>query len=302
MRKTTFIIILLLGLFKLGSAQLTPVAEFTFDETLQDSYSNLVLDTSFCLYNYAQDEQQIDQKAVAITGGEFLLHDPAFTRFDSSDFSISFWFKRTASLWPTEYILTKSSGGSYYRFRYNGFFDQMTFYFRPLADSAEINVSTPSASIDTVWHLITCTLDRDDEMKMYLDDQMVFSRSIAHYVGSSADLAGGDFHFGTADAVFNDLRFFKKALDSTEVRALYTHSIALSESKKNLFSLFPNPTERYIQIIGNGLDKKPYQLFATNGQMIQEGIVENNYIDIAALNKGTYQLLIEGYSWSVIKQ
>lgn len=284
----------------LVAQSLNPVAQFTFDSTIIESVSGLVPDSSNANYIYDNDEVGAPNSAINLSSGYLLMPDPIFTQFGLNDFSMSVWFRRTASLWPTEWILTKNSQNGYFRFRYNGFFDQMNFYFRPTMDSSEFAVGTASQTVGTAWNLYTITIDRDSIMSMFLNANQVFATDISNVETFPANFLGGDFRFGTGDIMLNDLAFFDKALSPSEVSAIYNNELSVDEPVSQSIIIYPNPTHAIIRIKSTHGLNKPYIIYSITGNIIQSGMVLNNEINIADVSSGQYILNLAEHNFSII--
>lgn len=287
---------------QLSAQILVPTAEFKFDGSLTESISNLSPDSSAAIFSYGDDQIGILGAALDIVAGKFTLPDPSFTQFGLGDFSISVWIKRTASLWPAEYLITKNGSDGYLRLRYNGFFDQMVFYFRPTMDSTELTVGTPSQSVDTVWNLYTITLDRDSTMQLFQNDNLISEKDISSLVAYSANFSGGDLSFGVHDIVMNDLVFFDKALTLEEVTTIFNNELSLDDLSQHEVILYPNPVSTTLKIKSDKAINEEYQIVSISGKIVQKGLIENGEIDVSRLNSGHYSLhILDRYFSLVIK-
>ena len=279
----------------------TPNAHFKFDNSLAEFYSNDVLDSTNAAFSFDSDEISNPNSALKMVSGVFILPDPTFMQFGLEDFSFSFWFKRTASLWPQEWIFQKGNSDGYMRFRYNGFFDQMVFYFRPDMDSSEFVVGSPSNSVgQNNWSLYTVTVDRDGDMKMYQNGQFVFAKDISNVSSAPADFFGANFRLGCQDIVVNDLMFFNSALDSNEVQVLFTHELNIDNLAQNDFIIYPNPVVKTLKIKSEKVVVESYQIYSISGELVQTGVVENNEIELGELSSGKYLLRILDQSFSIV--
>ena len=279
----------------------TPSAHFKFDNSLVEFYSDSLLDSTNAYFSFDSDENGASNTALKMDDGVFIMPDPAFTQFGLGDFSLSIWFKRTASLWPTEWIFQKSSADGYLKLRYNGFFDQMGFYFRPDTDSSELIVGSPSNSVgQNTWSLFTITVDRDGDMKMYQNGQFVSGIDISHVSSSPADFLGGNFRLGCQSIVINDLLFFESALDSTEVQVLYNHELNIDDLSQDDFVIYPNPVVKTLKIKSKKTINERYSIYSISGELVQKGMIENSEIEIGELSSGKYLLRILDRSFTII--
>jgi len=300
MKNISPILICALLAIQVSAQTLLPTAHFKFDGSLAESISNLSPDSSFANFSYGSDEIGTTGAALEIASGAYTMPDPVFTQFGLGDFSMSVWLKRTASLWPTEYLITKNGSDGYFRFRYNGFFDQMNFYFRPSLDSAEISVGTPSQSVNTVWNLYTVSVDRDSSIQMYLNNTMVFSKDISHLASYPADFTGGLLRFGTHDILLNDLTFFEKALTLEEVTAIFDNELSLDVLSPQELVLYPNPASTLLKIKSNHPIDEEYEIYSMSGQITQSGRVQRAEIDVSNLSPGQYLLQISNRSFPIL--
>lgn len=58
------------------------------------------------------------------------------------------------------------------------------------------------------------------------------------------------------------------------------------------FSIYPNPTQDFIHVIGDDLLNKRYQVYDVTGKIILYGRLENNKINVESLNSGVYLLKV----------
>jgi len=64
------------------------------------------------------------------------------------------------------------------------------------------------------------------------------------------------------------------------------------EFQKLDFSIYPNPTQDVINIAGDDLLNKNYQIYDLTGKIVMHGKLNNNKINVEILNTGTYMLKI----------
>ena len=287
---------------QLYAQTVTPTAQFKFDGSLTETFSNLSPDSSFAVFSYGDDQTVSSNSALEMVDGAFTMPDPSFTQFGLEDFSMSVWMKLTTSLWPTEYLIMKNGSSDYFRFRYNGFFDQMNFYFRPNSDSSEISVGTASNSVGTNWNLYTVTVDRDSTMNMFLNNNLVFTNDISHLESFPADFSGGLFRFGAEGLVLNDLAFFNKALTLDEVTAIFDNELLLDDLSQQALTIYPNPVSTVLKIKSETSVDEAYEIYSLSGTLVQKGRIENGEIDVHLLMHGSYSLQILDRSFSLVIQ
>ncbi|GAK91373.1 hypothetical protein JCM19297_872 [Nonlabens ulvanivorans] len=69
-------------------------------------------------------------------------------------------------------------------------------------------------------------------------------------------------------------------------------SLSINEVSQTPFSIYPNPASDTISIYGGAsqFDTISYQLYSITGQLVQNGIYNNDSVDVSELNSGLYLL------------
>ena len=80
--------------------------------------------------------------------------------------------------------------------------------------------------------------------------------------------------------------------------ACATTSIGLDLNGPDKVNIYPNPATDNIYI-SNLIEKSNIKIYDTNGKLVLENkILNKEYIDISTLSKGVYQLKFEGKGWN----
>ena len=170
-------------------------------------------------------------------------------------------------------------------------------------DTSEFTIGTASQTVGlNTWNMYTITVDRDDQMTMYLNGNAVFMTDISTVATHPADFLIGDLTIGSYDCAFNDLLFFDKALDSNEVHALYNHEMSIDEFEQEDFVIYPNPTSNVLTIKSNELVNESYSLYSVTGELVQKGEIVNSEIALDGLTAGKYVLRISEISFAIVIQ
>jgi len=151
----------------------------------------------------------------------------------NQDFSISSWFKTSASV--EQHILSRGSGGSIGS-NVNRLLPNGRVQAR-ISNSAEIY--SPLSYNNDVWHLLTVTHDRDVNGTLYVDGVKVDTKDISPQSGDSISVYNwgvGIEQDGTPAYHFNgtidDLRIWNRSLSAEQVLALYSNRTDLIVSQE----------------------------------------------------------------------
>lgn len=275
------------------------IAEIHFDSTTEESISGIT--PSGFNFMYAEDRLGNPNSAGI---GIVDFGDVDFARMDTSDFSISFWFKKIGSLWPARTILGKQHAiiGDYtqYLIRFNGVFNAVESIFKPAADSSEVVVAQNWVS-DSTWIHFVVTLDRDGMMKMYMDSEFLMEKNIEHLKEFPANIDNASLILGHENMALDEVIFFRKALDSMEINDLYNGDLTSVKRKitRHLQPLkfYPNPNNGIFNITfpENFSSEISLSIFNNLGQEVflkNKIRIENSIeIDLTNFPKGIYYLL-----------
>ncbi len=119
-------------------------------------------------------------------------------------------------------------------------------------------------------------------------------------------------HTGTGSSKYmkgkiDDLGFWNRALDTTEIQSLFT-MVGVEEISNVLkISVYPNPASDFITINSNqSLSEQAYTIFDASGKVVKTGVLQSNEnrIDISNFSNGLYLLFVNGHPaqrFSVLK-
>jgi len=295
--------IFFLFLFSQGIAQTISgaIAEIHLDSSTQELISGLLPINSSMTYT----EDHLGNSNAAGIG--FLdFGEPDFSKMDTSDFSIAFWFKKTGSLFPARSIIEKKRAvvGDYeqYMIRYNGVFHGIDVGFKPDADSSSVVVAQNWVS-DSAWIHVVVTFDRDDLMKLYIDGIWSDEDYIGHLKSFPANVDNANLLIGNGNMALDEIIIFNHALDSIEVMELYNGQ--LTSLEKNITNdlqklvVSPNPNNGKFNIMLPLIPSSDVSIFIFNnlGQKVFEKKEvppsKNIKIQIDGLSFGIYFILLK---------
>jgi len=110
-------------------------------------------------------------------------------------------------------------------------------------------------------------------------------------------------HTGTGSSKYmkgkiDDLGFWNRALDTTEIQALFT-MVGVEEISNSLkVSVYPNPAADFITISSTqSLSEQEYKIFDPSGKVVKTGVLQSNEnrIDISNFSNGLYLLFVNGH-------
>ncbi len=119
-------------------------------------------------------------------------------------------------------------------------------------------------------------------------------------------------HTGTGSSKYmkgkiDDLGFWNRALDTTEIQALFT-MVGVEEISNSIkVSVYPNPAADFITVSSNqSLSEQEYKIFDPSGKVFKTGVLQSNenQIDISNFSNGLYLLFVNGHPaqrFSVLK-
>lgn len=168
------------------------------------------------------------------------------------------------------------------------------------SDSAYININT--------WINITITYEYAIGPTFYINGAKYNDLySIVEVGGVIWPLNNTGFnigkHTGTGSSKYmkgkiDDLGFWNRALDTTEIQSLFT-MVGVEEISNSLkVSVYPNPAADFITISSNqSLSEQEYNIFDPAGKVIKSGILQSNEnrIDISNFSNGLYLLFVNGH-------
>ncbi len=291
-------ILLLLGITLIVNSNAQNLSGLTawlqFDGNFIESVSGLKPDSANILYNYTDGPFGAPANALNIHSGSLDYGDTPFSRLDTSDFSIVFWFKGDggSGLWPLTEILMKNTVPSRYGFVYNGNQAEILFQFKPDDDSTMITKSlTPNLYGDTAWMHIAITADRDSTIKHYYNSRFSGSAYIGHYKSLPCNIPGASLLIGNHDMALDEIMFFNRVLTQNEIDAIYQNSVHVSEKiKLDHISIYPNPASTHITLEGVHASDIAFSFYNTEGKTVLSGEVTEPSINVSTLPAGSYFL------------
>lgn len=255
--KALLTVLLIFYVISVSHAQViyTANAVIPFDSSLVEMYSGTTPTTwSPSSYEYVDDRNGNPKSAVKL---DAILDygNPEFSRMDTSDFTIAFWFRKDGSLWSEKSILQKKftdlsnpSGVFYeeYGMFYNDWIgNSAQIRFKPFNDSAVVN-STLGFIEDSVWRHFAMVFDRSDSLYAYLDGQLYLSKYIGNTAQYTANIDSAVLEVGNGNISLDDLFFFSYALNASEVDELFNTEYASLPPPFcpgfNTFAVYPNPS------------------------------------------------------------
>ncbi|PHR31512.1 MAG: hypothetical protein COA38_07915 [Fluviicola sp.] len=321
--ETPNLIILLFSLTAPSFAQIiyTASAVIPFDSSLLEIYSGTAPTTlSPSSFTFIEDRNGNPNSAVQLNA---ILDygNPAFSKMDSSDFTIAFWFRKDGSLWAEKSILQKKNVDmtdpnnviyEQYGIFYNDWVGHSAqIRFKPSNDSAEVS-SALGLIEDSVWRHFAIVFDRSDSMHAYLDGQLYQSKYIGNTVQYEANIDGATLEVGNGNISLDDIYLFKYALDASEIEELFNSesaSITIPYCPSYYeFGIYPNPSTTGVFNITfqNEFDESvQIQVYDMLGKEVgivrsqnHPNIIEFRLGDPAA---GNYQLHIESDEYRIVE-
>lgn len=147
------------------------------------------------------------------------------------------------------------------------------------------------------WHH-TVWVRNGVNWKFYYDAVLVDSFSSGLNCGSMlADLRFGAENNGGSGAQFeghiDDIGIWDRALSQSEVMDLFVGgNVGINEEKMGSFEIYPNPCSTVAYIKTDNLSNQFYCIYNQVGQILLNGIVTGNQIDISLLPNGIYFIQI----------
>jgi hypothetical protein len=186
------------------------------------------------------------------------------------------------------------------------------------SDGAWYSQSDSAYTSTNTWINITVTFDYTNNAIFYINGTTYDD------LYSIVDIGGGEIfplnntgfdigkHTGTGSSKYmkgkiDDLGFWNRALDTTEIQALFT-MVGVEEISNSLkVSVYPNPAADFITISSNqSLSEQEYKIFDPSGKVIKSGVLQSNenQIDISNFSNGLFLLFVNGHPaqrFSVLK-
>lgn len=263
----------------------TPVGAFHFDGDFIESVSGQTADTSTLSYNRISDPKGNPNTAIQITGGSVLFEPANFAVIDSGDYSIAFWFRNDAGLWPRETVFT----GPNFLFRYNGFFDQLEFRLN-LGDTTVFATIVPA---DGAWQHVAISIDRNDSMRYYMNGVLRYQKDISAFSQVQVTSTNPRLSIGNFDVSLEEVLFFDKALSKDEVNVLYRDNLtSIEPAHLHGIRMYPNPASNTVFFDHPNTQHSPYRIMDMQGKLLVSGTLIEGKADISALQAGIYMVLL----------
>lgn len=292
------------------------VSKYTFDnETIEDAVSGI--DGTNSGGTFRTSKQNFNQ-AIAFTGGDdnqiAKIEDPIIDMH--TGYSISVWFYvdsfRLNNNSGIQHIITSrkdqdgfEAGGL--EFSVNSSTENLSIIGRKTSPFTDLFDFESTPITEGEWNHVVFTYNpsqTNDQLKLYLngslDEEMSFSgdsltQPVLWNIGAS------EFPFDTATVIhrelqgaIDELRFYNKALSSSEISQLYNFNpatVGLRAQNIQEIELYPNPTSDFILVEGLNADSN---LSMVDLQGKKVNIVRNgNRVELGALTPGAYFMQIE---------
>jgi len=144
---------------------------------------------------------------------------------------------------------------------------------------------------DSSWHHITAIFEPTG-FKVYYDNQLALaSTSTIHDMSA-------DVHFGeNFEGYLDDIAFYNKALNETEIAQLYNATSSCSTGLNDLdleldINIYPNPSSDVLTIDLKGLDISNFEIINAEGKEVQKGSINSQIINVVLnnLSSGLYTI------------
>lgn len=168
-----------------------------------------------------------------------------------------------------------------------------------LSDSAYTNINT--------WINIAVTFDVTGPLFYVNGVKYNLLYSVYDIINDPFPLNNTGFnigkHTGTGSSKYmkgkiDDLGFWNRALDTTEIQALFTMVGVEEISNSMKVSVYPNPAADFITISSTqSLSEQEYKIFDPSGKVLKSGVLQSNenQIDISNFSNGLYLLFVNGH-------
>jgi len=144
------------------------------------------------------------------------------------------------------------------------------------------------------WEFVAFTWDGEN-LKIYVNGNLIIWAQADDFVGMTSLVSEITIGINGIKGKIDDVRIYDRALNDSEILALATSDSTneVVETNSTLISVFPNPANKLLNVIGLTYDSK-VMIYNLSGQMITKSVYFGNPIDISGLVSGTY--LIELYT------
>ena len=276
-----------IGNFRTNTAEQI-IAEYTFDNTLNNINGNTAFDTKSGMY-YVPNRFGATDKALYIngTGTSATIAD---LPVNNSSRSISIWIRPT-QVNNDNVIFTYGTGSA--NLAYGASFSPTTMF----NFSYSTNLSYATSTVVNNWKHMVYTYEQSTGVaKIYIDGVLKNSGTFSawstgnygvFYLGSL--FGSGSEYKGYVD----DLKIYNYAISQAEVTALFTSTtLATSENTGTTtdISIYPNPVKDVLNIKSNK-EIQSVEIFNTVGQKVLQS--KGNQVNTSKLKAGVYMIQIK---------
>jgi hypothetical protein len=220
-----------------------------------------------------------------------------------SDFTISFWIRRSPwTAYPLNILSSRrnifgqEAGGVEFVINNEGKVKAAGRSVSTVGGSPSLNYAIGNTVLqDYLWyHLVLTQNGSTGEVKLYVngstDDQTTAAGPSTNFANAWA--FGHSFNGSELEREFNglldEIRFYDRALSSTEVSQLFSYEMTLSADEiitNDKQMIYPNPTSNSFKIEGENVEN--VKVFDVNGSLVKEFGAEDSF-DINHLESGIY--------------
>lgn len=248
------------------------------------------------------------------TGDYAIMNDTAFDF--QYQFSLSFWM-RTSSTTPDQRIFHKNDpipDRSWFLSLNRSTTGALTFLHSQNGSTFK-NIISDSLFNDGKWNHVVLVYDGANQtVRFYKNGNLAGEDTTAytslHLNNDNMTMTNSNFQNNFAQGVFDDIRFYKKVLDTADVTELSKEKLpsAITELDETIFKIYPNPADDYVLIESvqstPGIDK--VELYDLNFSLIHSAVIEPDKlkVNINNLKQGVYliRLTNSNSKMSVIKK
>lgn len=312
MKKITFLktacsIALALTMTTKTQAQ-TPIAYYTFDNTIDDHMGNWNLSQSADFagtLTYVTGKDGTPNGAVTgFTGPDYLE--------TATDFSITANDSRTMTAWIK--VDQFSNGGlAVIGLGEKTNNNKWTFGTQGTKARVEIQGSGYNATtfgdlvLDTWYHIAVTYNNSDNLVSLYVNGSLSDTRTWANLNTTTTPLrVGNDFNNLTPpqtrgfQGAIDDVRIFNSALTSSEIQAIYNiPSLSNDNIEIETFKAFPNPVTSTLNFTTSEI--KSVDVYSIVGGKISTLETSNNSVDFSNFSNGMYILSCKDDNGAVLK-
>lgn len=281
-------VLLALALASSAVAQIseTAAAVFPFDGATADQVQGVDI-INFGNFTYV--ENRFGTSGAAIDLNSILDYGvPDFGKVDSSDFSVSVWFKKDGSLWQITPIINKKAQGGESVITTEGFGIQVQDWIGSTSTAQSLFRSGTDSNYATAfiggvsdlsqpgdWHHMVVVVDRDSTMRTYFDNAFVLEINIEAHAAASEVVDNAPLIVGSSNMTLDDLYFFDYALDADDVDELFGGvATSVSETEAVSISVYPNPVGSTLHVQGTTKEPVSVRIVTMDGRIIEESSLQ----------------------------